>query len=287
MLSICRQASARHVFRSDTSLFPRFISTTAPAMARKRQVKPPPSISKKKLQAKERRREIKRALKTQSLYENEKMTLLDAIRTLRAVEIAHPNATYELVIKTMLGRGSVPPRGRISLPFAPKPAKDDRILVFADGRAADAARSAGADIVGGMDLVDGVISGRHQANVILATPALVKLIAPRLGRILGPRGLMPTERRGTVLEDPATYIRKLKGSNQWAGDKAGTIRTPIGKVNFPEENLLKNVRFFIDSVKKAIGRPEGEKSGARPTVTISRIVLSSQQGPGITISDVA
>jgi large subunit ribosomal protein L1 len=147
------------------------------------------------------------------------------------VEIAHPNATYELVIKTFLGRNSAVPRGRIALPHSPKPAKADRILVFAEGRAADDAKRAGADIVGGAELVDGVLSGRHQANLILATPGLVRAIAPRLGRVLGPRGMMPTERRGTVTEDPASFIKKLKGSNEWKGDKAGTIRTPIGKVS--------------------------------------------------------
>ena len=148
----------------------------------------------------------------------------------QAVEVAHPNATYELVIKTLLGRNSAVPRGRISLPYAPKPAKADRILVFAEGRAADDAKRAGADIVGGAELVDGVLSGRHHANLILSTPGLVRTIAPRLGRVLGPRGLMPTERRGTVTEDPAGFIKKLQGSNEWKGDKAGTIRTPIGKV---------------------------------------------------------
>lgn len=138
----------------------------------------------------------------------------------------------------MLGRGSVPPRGRLNLPFAPKPAKEDRILVFAEGRAAEAAKAAGADIVGGIDLIEGVLAGRHQANVILATPTMVKAIAPRLGRVLGPRGLMPTERRGTVMEDPGSYIRKLKGSTQWAGDKAGTIRSPIGKVSSLPRSLF-------------------------------------------------
>lgn len=227
----------------------KYLSSSVPVFARKKKINAPPAISKKKMQAKERRRELKRIQKTQGAYEAEKMTLVDAIRTLRvsipniislhffhdflfqAVDISHPNATYELVIKTMLGRGSVPPRGRLNLPYSPKPAREDKILVFADGRAAEAAKAAGADIVGGSDLIEGIITGRLQANVILATPAMIRTIAPRLGRVLGPKGLMPTERRGTVMEDPATYIRKLKGTTQWAGDKAGTIRSPIGKVH--------------------------------------------------------
>ncbi|KAF8577067.1 ribosomal protein L1 [Ramaria rubella] len=214
------------------------------------------------------------------------MPLSDAIRVLRAVEIAHPQATYELVIKTMMGRGTAVPRGRISLPFAPKPAKVDRILVFAEGRAADQAKRAGADIVGGTELVEGIISGRQQANIILSTPALVKAIAPRLGRVLGPRGMMPTERRGTVTDDPAAFIKKLKGSNEWKGDKAGTIRSPIGKMNFPVENVMQNVRHFVDVVKKGMKRTEQVEKGTKPQISIGRVVLSTQQGPGITISDV-
>lgn len=149
----------------------------------------------------------------------------------QAVEISRPNATYELVVKVLLGKKSAVPRGRISLPFAPKPAKADRILVFAEGRAAENSKRAGADIVGGTELIEGVLSGRHQANLILATPELVKAITPKLGRVLGPRGMMPTERRGTVMPDPASFIMKLKGSSEWRCDKGGAIRAPIGKVS--------------------------------------------------------
>lgn len=201
----------------------------------------------------------------------------------QAVEIAHPNATYELVIKVLLGKKSPIPRGRISLPHAPKPAKADRILVFAEGRAAENAKRAGADIVGGTELIDGILSGRHQANLILSTPDLVKAIAPKLGRVLGPRGMMPTERRGTVMADPANFIMKLKGSSEWKSDKGGAIRSPIGKVsgfvsvlyfvvcvnlltskvNFPVEKVVQNVRHFIDVVKKGIKRGEQAEKGGQ------------------------
>lgn len=75
-----------------------------------------------------------------------------------------------------------------------------------------------------------MVSGRHQATLFLCTPALIRAISPRLGRVLGPRGLMPSERRGTVLEDVGGYIRRLQGSSEWKGDKAGTIRLPIARV---------------------------------------------------------
>lgn len=147
-------------------------------------------------------------------------------------------------------RGSTIPKGRINLPREPKAKAKDRILVFAEGRAAEDAKRAGADIVGGAELVDGVrafssfritpfiqnchghqvLSGRHQASLILSTPALIRVITPRLGRVLGPRGLMPSERRGTVTDDLAGYIRRLQGTSEWKGDKSGTIRAPIAKV---------------------------------------------------------
>jgi large subunit ribosomal protein L1 len=76
-----------------------------------------------------------------------------------------------------------------------------------------------------------VASGRIQATLFLSTPTLVKAISQRLGRVLGPRGLMPSERRGTVTDDVAGYIRRLQGTTEWKGDKAGTIRTPIAKVS--------------------------------------------------------
>lgn len=74
------------------------------------------------------------------------------------------------------------------------------------------------------------MNGKHQATVFLSTPDLIRAITPRLGRVLGPRGLMPSERRGTVLEDVGGFIRRLQGSAEWKGDKAGTIRLPIARV---------------------------------------------------------
>jgi large subunit ribosomal protein L1 len=109
--------------------------------------------------------------------------------------------------------------------------------------------------------------------LFLSTPALVKTISQRLGRVLGPRGLMPSERRGTVTDDVGGYIRRLQGTTEWKGDKRGTIRTPIAKVSpvsrhfsvrqvsltacveldYPVEDVMKNVRHFITAVKRATG----------------------------------
>jgi large subunit ribosomal protein L1 len=165
------------------------------------------------------------------------------------VEVAKPDATYEIVVKTAMTRGTTIPKGRVNLPREAKPKREDKILVFATGQLAKDAKDAGADIVGGEELIEGVsptpsvvcmcshaslwqvISGKHQATTILCTSALIRTITPKLGRILGPKGLMPSERRGTVTDDIAGYIKKLSGSAEWRGDKAGAIRMPVGKVS--------------------------------------------------------
>jgi large subunit ribosomal protein L1 len=258
-------------------------STTASMLARKDpKARPPPS--KKALAAKERKRARKAP---KSVYEHEKMPLLDAIQVLRAVEVARPNTTYELVIKTAMPKGASVPKGRISFP---RPVKEeekarDIIAVFAEGRLADEAKRAGADHVGGAEMADAVASGRIQATTFLCTPALLRTITPKLGRILGPRGLMPSERRGTVTEDIAGYIEKLQGTTEWKGDPAGTIRTPIGKLHWSVEEVAKNVSFFLQTVKRATGNVKetglDPKKDTKPTNAITRVILSSTYGPAI------
>ncbi|KAI0361118.1 ribosomal protein L1 [Trametes cingulata] len=271
-----------------------------------RKEKKPPTLTKKQLAIKERKR-AKKAKK--SVYDNEKLTLADAINVLRAVEVASPNATYELVVKTEMGKGSTIPKGRYSLPRETKPQARDRILVFAEGRQAEEAKKAGADIVGGLELVEGIINGRHQATLFLCSRSLIRGITPRLGRVLGPRGLMPSERRGTVTDDIAGYIKRLKGTSEWKGDKEGTIRQPIAKVgcilldlagqlnsavqmHFPVNDVVKNVRYFLNVVKRATGNirdPQADagkkETSQKPTQAITRVLLSSRQGPSIQIAD--
>jgi len=220
-------------------------------------------------------------------------TVFRPLSRIQAVEVAAPNSTYELVVKTEMTKGTTIPKGRFSLPREAKSQSRDRILVFAEGKIAEEARKAGADIVGGPELVDGVISGRHQASMFLCTPALIRAITPKLGRVLGPRGLMPSERRGTVTDNIVGYIRRLKDTSEWKGDKAGTIRAPIAKMHFPVEDVVKNVRYFLGVVKRATGNqrdPEAEadkkSTSKKPPTAITRVVLSSRQGPGIQISDV-
>ncbi|KAH7915707.1 ribosomal protein L1 [Hygrophoropsis aurantiaca] len=283
--SICRRCYNPFNIQQVTP-FARQFSTSPVALAR--QVKKIPVLSKRAIAAKAKRRALKAR---RHIYEHEKMPLMDAIAVLRAVEVAKPNSTYEMVIRTAMSRGSAVPKGRINLPREAKPKTEDRILVFAEGRQADEAKRAGAHIVGGIDLADGVINGRHQATTILCTPALIRAITPKLGRILGPRGLMPSERRGTVTDDIAGYIRRLSGTTEWRGDKSGTIRMPIAKMHFPVEDVIKNVRMFVTSVKRVTGNQKDTEStdrkskSVKPVNAITRILLKSSQAPSIQISD--
>jgi len=197
---------------------------------------------------------------------------------------------FELYVKTQVGNGLAVPRGRVSLPREAKPRPEDKILVFAEGRQADEARKAGAHIVGGPELIDGILSNRIRATTILCVPSLIRSITPKLGRFLGPLGLMPSERRGTVTENIAGYISRLQGSWEWRGDKTGNIRAPIAAIHFPVEDVVTNFRLFINSIKRATGNAKdpgaaGRKGGAKPVAPITKVMLSSRQGPGIRISD--
>ncbi|KAF9502169.1 ribosomal protein L1 [Pleurotus eryngii] len=240
--------------------------------------------SKKTLAAKAKRRAAKAR---KNIYDSEKMPLLDAIAVLRAVEVAKPNATYELFVKTQIKNGVAIPKGRVNLPREAKSKTEDKILVFAEGRQAEEAKKAGAHVVGGPELIDAVISNRHQATTILCTTSLIRTITPKLGRVLGPLGLMPSERRGTVTDDIAGYIQRLYGTSEWRADKSGSIHTAIAKLHFPIDDVVKNVRHFMTSVKRVTGnqRDKEDKKTAKPVTSISKVMLSSGQGPGIQISD--
>ncbi|KAF8665507.1 hypothetical protein AX16_000522 [Volvariella volvacea WC 439] len=284
-LLLCRQCQHRPL-----GAFPlrQFSTTSAVALARKTKEVTKRVPSKKALAAKARRKAAKASKAEQHL---EKLSLLDAISVLRAVEVASPKSAYELFIKTELGNGVAVPKGRVNLPREAKPTTEGKILVFAEGRQAEEAKKAGAHIVGGPELIDGVINNRFKATTILCTPALIRAITPRLGRVLGPLGLMPSERRGTVTDDIAGYIQRIQGTSEWRADKSGNIRVPIALMHFPVEDVVKNVRHFLASVKKVTGNSKDEEArkaknaGNKPVATISKVLLSSRQGPGIRIAD--
>jgi large subunit ribosomal protein L1 len=151
-----------------------------------------------------------------------------------------------------------------------------RVGVFARGAKADEARAAGADVVGAEDLVEAIQGGTIDFDRCVATPDMMPLVG-RLGKVLGPRGLMPNPKVGTVTMDVAGAVKAVKGGAvEFRVEKAGIVHAGIGKVSFEDGKLLENIRAFADAVAKA------KPSGAKGTY-IQRIALTSTMGPGVKV----
>ncbi len=168
-------------------------------------------------------------------------------------------------------------RGMISLPKGT--GKSVRVAVFAKGDKADEAAAAGADIVGAEDLAEKIEKGDMDFERCVATPDMMSVVG-KLGKVLGPRGLMPNPKLGTVTQDVAEAVRAAKGGQvEFRVEKAGLIHAGVGKASFSEQDLAENVRALIDAVSKA------KPSGAKGTY-IKKVSLSSTMGPGLKL-DVA
>src|SRR5205085_11368824 len=151
-----------------------------------------------------------------------------------------------------------------------------RVGVFARGGKADEAKAAGADVVGAEDLVEKVQGGTIEFDRCIATPDLMPPVG-RLGKVLGPRGLMPNPKVGTVTMDVASAVRGAKGGSvEFRVDKAGIVHAGVGKASFTAEKLVENIKAFTDAVQKA--RPAGAKG-----TYINRIAVSSTMGPGVKV----
>jgi large subunit ribosomal protein L1 len=151
-----------------------------------------------------------------------------------------------------------------------------RVAVFARAAKADEARAAGADIVGAEDLLETVQGGTIEFDRCIATPDLMPLVG-RLGKVLGPRGLMPNPKVGTVTMDVAGAVRAAKGGAvEFRVEKAGIVHGGIGKASFDEGKLVENIRAFADAVAKA--KPAGAKG-----TYIQRVAISSTMGPGVKV----
>ena len=151
-----------------------------------------------------------------------------------------------------------------------------RVAVFARGAKAEEAKAAGADIVGAEDLVEVVNGGTIDFDRCVATPDMMPLVG-RLGKVLGPRGLMPNPKVGTVTQDIATAVKGAKGGAvEFRVEKAGIVQGGVGKASFEEKAIAENVKAFAEAVQKA--RPAGVKG-----TFIKRIAISSTMGPGVKI----
>jgi len=165
-------------------------------------------------------------------------------------------------------------RGVVQLPNGT--GKTVRVAVFARGGKADEAKAAGADIVGAEDLMESIQSGKIEFDRCIATPDMMPLVG-RLGKILGPRNLMPNPKVGTVTMDVKSAVEAAKGGEvQFKVEKAGVVHAGVGKVSFADEKLAENIRAFVDAVSRA--RPSGAKGSY-----LKKVSLSSTMGPGVSL----
>ena len=165
-------------------------------------------------------------------------------------------------------------RGLLSLPNGT--GKTLRVGVFARGPKAEEAKAAGADVVGAEDLAEKVQAGEIAFDRCIATPDMMALVG-RLGKILGPRGLMPNPKLGTVTMDVKGAVSAAKsGQVEYRAEKAGIVHAGVGKASFDGSKLAENIRAFVDAVQKA--RPTGAKG-----TYVKKIALSSTMGPGVTV----
>jgi len=163
-------------------------------------------------------------------------------------------------------------RGTTNLPHGR--GKVLRVIVFSKDDSAKAAKEAGADVVGGDDLIEKVNGGWMEFDVVISTPSMMREIA-KLGKVLGPRGLMPSPKAGTVTDNPAKAIKEIKGGRiEFKMDKQGNVHTAIGKLSFEDSKLVENGTVLLDALLRA--RPKSLKG-----TMIKSAYLSSTMGPGL------
>ncbi len=215
--------------------------------------------------------EAKKAIERQKLYEPQ-----EAFELVKKIAPAKFDETVEVAVRLGVDprHADQQIRGAILLPHGI--GKTKTVLVFAKGDKAKEAESAGADFVGAEDLIEKIQGGWLGFDVAIATPDMMSLVG-RLGRILGPRGLMPNPKTGTVTMDIERAVKEAKaGKINYRTDKAGIIHAPIGKVSFDTDKLLDNFRTLIDALIKA-------KPAAAKGTYLKSITVASTMGPGVKI----
>ncbi|MFC3630025.1 50S ribosomal protein L1 [Paracoccus angustae] len=207
------------------------------------------------------------------------LSVEDAITLVKGAASARFDETVEIALNLGVDprHADQMVRGVVTLPAGT--GKDVRVAVFARGPKADEARAAGADIVGAEDLMETIQSGKIEFDRCIATPDMMPLVG-RLGKILGPRNLMPNPKVGTVTMDVKSAVEAAKGGEvQFKAEKAGVVHAGIGKVSFDTDKLAQNLRAFVDAVSRA------KPSGAKGTY-MKKVSISSTMGPGVSV-DVA
>jgi len=206
-------------------------------------------------------------------------SVADAVKMVKARAGAKFNETIEISMNLGVDprHADQAVRGMVSLPSGT--GKNVRVAVFAKGAKAQEAQAAGADIVGAEDLAEKVNAGEMNFDRVIAAPDMMGVVG-RLGKVLGPRGLMPNPKLGTVTPNVAQAVKDAKGGQvEFRADKTGNVNAGVGKAKFSEEQLVANVTAFLDAINKA--RPSGVKGSY-----IKKATLSSTMGPGVKL-DVA
>jgi large subunit ribosomal protein L1 len=200
----------------------------------------------------------------------------EALELAKSLASAKFDETIELAVRLGVDprKADQMVRGTVALPAGT--GKDVRVAVFAAGEAAQAARDAGADIVGADDLAAQIEKGQFDFDVAIATPDLMPMVG-KLGRVLGPRGLMPNPKTGTVTTDVGRAVTEFKGGKvEYRTDRYGNVHVPVGKASFTIENLAINFRAVVDELQRA-------KPAAAKGKYVKKVTVASTMGPGIHI----
>ncbi|WP_321389878.1 50S ribosomal protein L1 [Emcibacter sp.] len=217
---------------------------------------------------------IREGLNTDAL-----LTVEDAVKLVKEKATAKFDETLEMAVRLGVDprHADQMVRGMVSLPNGT--GKDVRVAVFARGDKADAAKAAGADLVGAEDLMEAIQGGEMNFDRCIATPDMMAIVG-RLGKVLGPRGLMPNPKLGTVTQDVEAAVKAAKGGQvEFRVEKAGIVHAGFGKASFDESALIENAKALLDALLKA--KPTGAKGSY-----LKAISMSSTMGPGVKV-DVA
>ncbi len=205
------------------------------------------------------------------------LSVEDAVALVKGSAVAKFDETIEIAMNLGVDprHADQMVRGVVGLPNGT--GKSVRVAVFARDAKAEEATAAGADVVGAEDLMEAIQGGKIDFDRCIATPDMMPIVG-RLGKILGPRNLMPNPRVGTVTMDVADAVKAAKGGEvQFKVEKAGVIHAGVGKASFTADQLVENVRAFVDAVSKA--KPSGTKG-----TYMKKIVISSTMGPSVTLN---
>ena len=216
------------------------------------------------------------AVNQESVDSNQHYSLDEAISLLKKTSNAKFNETIDIAINLGIDAKKSDQNVRGSMVLPNGTGKTLRVIVFAQSEQVDAAKNAGADKVGFEDLAEEIKSGFSDFDVVIATPDTMRIVG-QLGKILGPKGMMPNPKDGTVTKNVEDAVIKAKtGQIRFRNDKGGVVHCPIGKIDFSEESIKENLESLLDAIMKS--KPSSAKGAF-----IKKVTVSSTMGPGITI----